>query len=190
MTLLSPPRVADDGSVKLKAACTRLREWTAADAVALFGFESRPSVTRWQPYQPRTLEACARHIERARAWAHDAPRTVYDLAVEYEGRVRGRVGARLRPERVATLWYVVDPRCWNRGLASAASEELISHLLDHHSIDELRAVCSVHNAASARVAAKLGFRLVSQKSLVGSRRGLCHVFARTVSGNSAPASIG
>ncbi len=164
--------------MELNTPRLRIREWTSADAQALFCFESRPSVTRWQQYAPKTFEACQRHIERARAQIQCTPRVTYDLAVEYEGRVRGRVGARLQPNGIATLWYVTDPRRWNQGLASEASAELIRHLLDRHQLEEVRAICSVHNKASARVARKLGLSRTELIRVSDGYPDMCHVYAR------------
>jgi RimJ/RimL family protein N-acetyltransferase len=63
--------------------------------------------------------------------------------------------------RTAIVWYLLRPDHQGRGLATRAVRTLASLAFGELSLHELRASCLAHNAASARVLARAGFRLAA-----------------------------
>jgi ribosomal-protein-alanine N-acetyltransferase len=61
-----------------------------------------------------------------------------------------------KPE-VYELWYIIDPRHWNRGFASSAVEQLVTLARKDLNISTIFAEVVPDNAASLKVLEKNGF---------------------------------
>jgi RimJ/RimL family protein N-acetyltransferase len=98
----------------------------------------------------------------ARIRAHWDEHGFGQLAVEERasGRVVGRSGSsyhRLWPQDVEVGWGI-DPAAWGRGYATEAGAAAIGHAFDVVGVDRVVSIVHPENAASIRVAEKLGER--------------------------------
>lgn len=56
------------------------------------------------------------------------------------------------------IWYLVDPDCWGRGIATAAAEALLRMGFTELGLHRMWASCLPENPASVKVLEKLGMR--------------------------------
>ena len=139
-----------------------LRELALSDAEACNAYESDPEVVRHQSHGVRTLDESRDYIARVRAESDVTPRSLFDLAVieKAAGTLVGRIGLGVRdPEaREAALWYVVRRDRWGRGLIVEAARALLDWGFGERALHRVYVDVDVRNAASLRVADKLGMR--------------------------------
>jgi RimJ/RimL family protein N-acetyltransferase len=137
-----------------------LRELTFDDIPALNAIERDPSVTRYMSFDPQSPEQTRAYIEKSRADAAATPRLTFDLAIVPHGETTllGRCGLGIaRPEhREASIWYVLSPAAWGRGIATEACLALLDLGFGPLRLHRIWADCDPRNAASCRVAGKLG----------------------------------
>ena len=57
----------------------------------------------------------------------------------------------------ALIAYVIHSSFWHRGFAKEAGQSVLSYLFDTYPINEVRAAINQHNAASIKLANRLGF---------------------------------
>ena len=139
-----------------------LRELVEADAEAANAYESDPETVRYSTYAPRSLAESLEYIRDNRRASGLVPRRLYDLAIaplETE-RLIGRcgLGVSAQEPREAALWYVIHPAYRGRGLVVEAARALVD--FGFRELGLHRVYCDVdsRNAASLRVAEKLGLR--------------------------------
>lgn len=160
-----------------------LREFVTDDDDGYLELEGSEQAARYQSWPPRTREQARRLVlENVRSQT-DSPRTIYELAVEFDGRFVGRVGSRVSQtssagtpgnetvERTAThhadLWFSFLPAVQGRGLATEATEAVIDALRgrmlqsEEGTSLELEIECDPRNERSRRLAERLGFERFS-----------------------------
>src|SRR5690606_26565150 len=102
------------------------------------------------------------YIEDGLALAHEAPRRVFDLAVVLrdEQRLIGRCGLKVADaaQREGALWYILHPAYWGRGFIPEAARALLAFGFGELGLHRVIVDCDPGNAASIRVAEKLGMR--------------------------------
>lgn len=139
-----------------------LRELEERDAADANDYERDPEVVRYQSDGVRTLEESLEYIRMSMTTARATPRRTFDLAVilRAEGRFIGRAGLQVTdPEiREGTLWYVLHPAHWGKGYIVEASRALLAFGFDEIGLHRVFIDCDPANAASIRVAEKLGMR--------------------------------
>lgn len=139
-----------------------LREFEEADAAATNAYERIEEVVRYQSHPPRTLEDSLSYIRESMASARDSPRSIFDFAVVLRegGRLVGRCGLKVTDwdSREGTLWYILHPEMWGRGYIPEAGRALLAHGFDELGLHRIFIDTEPDNAASRRVAAKLGMR--------------------------------
>jgi len=139
-----------------------LRELEESDAALANEYEREPEVVRYQSHGTRTLEESLDYIRGSLETARATPRITFDLAVveRAEDRYVGRCGLHVTdaPSREATLWYVLHPALWGRGYIVEASRALLAFGFDELGLHRIFVDCDPGNAASIRVAEKLGMR--------------------------------
>jgi len=145
-----------------------LREFVSEDVEGYYALESSEANARYQAWPPRTMQQ-SRELVLANIKNRGAtPRTNWELVVENEGSLNGRVGASLkRPEsddqlqRVThfDLWFSFLPSAQGQGFATEAMTVLIDELIKRYSKDEieLQIECDPRNIASWKLAERLGF---------------------------------
>ncbi|WP_409484286.1 GNAT family N-acetyltransferase [Arsenicicoccus dermatophilus] len=144
-----------DGRVTIRPAL-------AGDVPAMWAYQQLPQTHPWVGRVVTSLDdARAVHAERT------AP-GCYRCVIEVGGQVVGDVGGRferpcsLGPEVDAwdcTLGYVVHPREWGRGIASAAVRLVVPMLHDQLEVRRIVAKVFADNEPSTRVLLRNGFVL-------------------------------
>lgn len=133
-----------------------LREFTWDDDEAFFQLESQEAVARYQTWPARTKDQAREEVAKTVRNSSTVPRTHVELAVEYEGRFVGRVGANVRRdgEPHADLWFSFLPTVQGKGFATEAMRAFVPLL---GSPLELEIECDPRNLGSWRLAERLGF---------------------------------
>lgn len=153
----APPQVA------LETDRLRLRELALDDAGALNEIERDARVTRYMAFDPQTAAETRAYIEGAMKQQHESPRRAFDLAIVLRGSglLIGRCGFEIRrPEhREAMLWYELHPDHWGRGYAVEAMRAVLEFAFCDLQVHRVWADCDPRNAASCRVAERLGMTL-------------------------------
>lgn len=158
-----------------------LRELCIEDVAALNEIERDPRVTRYVSFEPRSVEQTREYIESAVREQSADPRRTYDFAVvPLNGRTAaskcpgqppdaktgptgaliGRCGLGIqRPEhREAMIWYELHPTHWGKGFAVEAASAVLAYAFGTLALHRVWADCDPRNAASCRVAERLGMK--------------------------------
>jgi len=147
-----------------------LRHWDKSDVAAFFDLYSRDEVTRWlgaHPRRPLTAEAEAR--ERLARWREherglSAPFGLWAIVPCAAGARPGQpVGTLLLlplsddsgPTGLVEVGWHLHPRHQGQGLATEAAGAVLARAAQA-GIDQVLAITDLDNAASQRVAARLG----------------------------------
>ncbi|KAH8712128.1 GrpB protein-domain-containing protein [Phaeosphaeriaceae sp. PMI808] len=145
-----------------------LREFVFKDADSYFELESNEENARYQDWPPRTIDQAQDLVSANIRNACTSPRTNWELVVENEGQMIGRVGAASKPldlphpdhfvKRFA-LWFSFLPSMQGKGFATEAMKAFIAGLTKRQDADavELEIECDPRNLGSWRLAERLGF---------------------------------
>lgn len=136
-----------------------LRLHALDDDAALLDYYSRPQVARYlldEPWDESTARTRIR--QHAAKDGLDGPMGALAVVVELEGRVVGDVTVWRtdRLHRRAEIGWVFSPDVAGRGVAAEACRALIPHLFKDHGLQRIEAQMDERNAASARLAERLG----------------------------------
>jgi GrpB-like predicted nucleotidyltransferase (UPF0157 family)/RimJ/RimL family protein N-acetyltransferase len=154
--------------VTLKTKRLLLREFAVKDVQGYYELESSEENAKYQDWPPRTLDQARELVIANIASKNIRPRKTWELVVESEGRMIGRVGAALKridgdgPANVVQhfdIWFSFLPIVQGRGFATEATDALINDLLESRSGEpvELEIECDPRNIGSSRLAERLGF---------------------------------
>src|SRR5919108_6236009 len=144
----------------------RLRRSRPDDAEEISRYRSDPDVNRQQGWERTDPEGVRRDIEEMAARAPGEPGGWVQFTVEERlgGRLVGDVG--LSPADgepgVIKVGYTIDPAYQRRGYATEAVGALIRYAFERLDADVVRAYASAENAASIRVAERVGMRLIER----------------------------
>ncbi|MGH7897492.1 MAG: GNAT family N-acetyltransferase [Candidatus Binatia bacterium] len=138
-----------------------IRPYREGDSRALFeaATESIAEVFRWLPWchPGYTLEESDAWVAHSiEAWSR---RTELNFVIEDgSGRFLGGTGLNqiAQNDRVANLGYWVRSSATRRGVATAAVRQTAAHAFRHTDVVRLEVIVAVGNAASLRVAEKVG----------------------------------
>jgi RimJ/RimL family protein N-acetyltransferase len=132
-----------------------LRAWTEADIPALVIGCNDPEIARWIPLIPHPYTDAD-----ARAFlAHEVAPDDYRLAITLDGGVVGGIGMGLNARDYrGTLGYWIARDARGRGICTRALRVLARHGLEELELQRLELITDPDNAASQRVAEKVGFR--------------------------------
>ena len=84
---------------------------------------------------------------------------IFAISLKRTGLVIGTVGLEIEAaDERAELGYWIDPAFWNRGYASEAAQAVVEFGFRQLGLNRVMAEHMVHNPASGRVLAKVGFR--------------------------------
>lgn len=143
-----------------------LRRWQADDVAPFAAMCADPEVMRWiGSGTTRSAEACAAAIERYEAdWDRDG----FGLsAVELRdtGRFVGFVGLAtpsFLPEVLPAveIGWRLDRDAWGSGFATEGAAAVLRQAFDELGLQRVLSIVQVGNAASERIARKLGMNLV------------------------------
>jgi aminoglycoside 6'-N-acetyltransferase len=144
----------------------RLRRSVPGDAEAIAAYRSDPEVRRYQGWERTDPEHVREEIERMDGRAVGDPGGWVQFSVEERigGRLVGDVGLSPADDAldVIKIGYTVSPAAQGRGYATEAVGALVGYAFGRLGAATVRAYASEENAASIRVAEKVGMRLVER----------------------------
>ena len=147
----------------IHTARLKLRPFTEDNFGALYAMQSRPDVTRYLYWDPRTEEEVRTSLAERRQTVHwEAQGDKLSLAVERwdTGAFVGDVMLYYSSQehRTAEIGFVLHPDHYGQGFAAEASRELLRLGFEVFGLHRIVGRCDGRNAASARVMEKLGMR--------------------------------
>lgn len=131
-----------------------LRRWREEDAPAVFAACQDPEIQRWLPLIPRPYRFEDAHAF-VRGATGDGP---YQFAIVDGDRLVGSIGVRLDDRGTGQIGYWCVRGARNRGIVTAALRILCRYALRDLALARLELIADPDNAASQRVAEKVGFR--------------------------------
>jgi RimJ/RimL family protein N-acetyltransferase len=149
-----------------------LREFEPTDTQGYYELESNEENAQYQDWPPRTLEQSRELVSANIESSHASPRTTWELVVEKDGYMVGRVGAALsslnnndpfKPTKHFNLWFSFLPSVQGKGYATEAMTAFIEKLVKRQDTEvmELEIECDPRNAGSWKLAERLGFEKYS-----------------------------
>jgi RimJ/RimL family protein N-acetyltransferase len=133
-----------------------VRRFYEGDYVALYAYLSNPSVYRFEPGEPISLEKAKQLcIERAQGddyWA---------VILRSTSEMVGHLSFRQTGTQEFFTWelgYIFNPEFHNQGYATEAAKALLAYGFKNFGIHRVVAHCSPENIASWRVLEKIGMR--------------------------------
>lgn len=138
-----------------------LRELEMDDVQAIFRIESQPEMVRFQYFAERTRQSAEAYVRSAIEAHSQSPRVYYELAIELDASVIGRIGC-VTDQGSARLWYVVEIAFQGKGIAKEASSAFISAIWDETEVQQFEIECDPRNIASWKLAESLGFSFVKE----------------------------
>ncbi|KAH4220172.1 hypothetical protein HBI24_174400 [Parastagonospora nodorum] len=139
-----------------------IREFDIDDIQGYYTLESNEENARYQDWPPRTIDQ-SRELVLANIESSTAnPRTIWELVVEKDGSMIGRVGAaQSQPERGVhfNLWFSFLPSVQGKGYATEAMKVFIEELVRRKGgeVVVLEIECDPRNVGSWKLAKRLGF---------------------------------
>ena len=142
-----------------------LRRSLAEDAPTISAYRSDPAVHRHQGWDRTDVEGVRREIQEMAGRAPGEPGGwVQFSALDRDGDLVGDVG--LSPAEgepgVMKVGYTISPAFQRRGYATEAVAALLDYAFDVLGADIVRIYANGANAASIRVAEKVGMRLIER----------------------------
>ncbi|MEH0971109.1 GNAT family protein [Micromonospora sp. CPCC 205546] len=131
-----------------------LRPLALDDTPAVHGWARLPESCRYQAWGPNTYEQTQAYVREAVAASPD--RLVFGVLVD--GEVVGCAELTLHGPSTGEIAYVVHPRVWGQGVATAAARELLRVGFGEHGRHRIFGTCDPRNLASAAVLRKIGMR--------------------------------
>ena len=133
-----------------------IRPFQEQDSESLFEYLSDPTVYRFEPGEPVSLEE-AREITLKRAQGTVFWAVVLQSAQKMVGHLYFQ---QTEPEEFSTweLGYIFNPRFHNQGFATELAAALIQYGFANFGIHRVVAYCNPENIASWRVLEKIGMR--------------------------------
>jgi RimJ/RimL family protein N-acetyltransferase len=158
----------------IKTSRLLLREFVMKDEEGYFELEGSEQNARYQDWPPRTRQQARQLVLENIRNQNDVPRTIYELAVEHNGRFIGRVGAKtsqansdslpgeftIKPVTHANLWFSFLPSMQGQGFATEAMMAFIEALKDRLQDQgklEMQIECDPRNEGSWKIGERLGF---------------------------------
>lgn len=140
-------------AVELRADGIVLRPWRDEDAPAVRDACQDPDIQYWMPLIPRPYT-----LEDARAFvAGELGLGRHQYAIEEDGRVVGSIGMRVNENRTGHVGYWCVREARGRGVVTRALTRLCRYAFDDLGLGRLELIADPDNAASQRVAEKVGF---------------------------------
>lgn len=138
-----------------------LRDFVAADCVAVHAYASDPVTTEHMFYSSWSWQAAA-YVENMLASQRQVPRRLWELAVTERATATliGSIDLTPDGDDAADLGYMLARAAWGKGYASEAAAALLDAGFARLGLRRVVAVCAVENAASIRVLVKTGMRHV------------------------------
>ncbi|GAA2207612.1 GNAT family protein [Nonomuraea monospora] len=129
-----------------------------SDWQAVHTWASLPEACRYQTWGPNTEEQTRTFVAAtAEEWTR-VPQRLFAYTARAEGEVVGMGNLHIHSEaqRQGEITYIVHPRLWGQGVATAIGAELLRLAFEERGLHRVHATCDPRNAGSARVLEKLG----------------------------------
>ncbi|CCH28752.1 GNAT family protein [Actinosynnema sp. NPDC047251] len=137
-----------------------LRGFRPEDAPAFAAYRSDPAVARYQSWEPPFALAAAEEFVREMELLDPAEPGWFQYAVEAGGELVGDVGVNLHDNRrQADIGYTIATAHQGNGYATEAVGRVVEHLFVKCGLHKISAECDARNEPSAKLLARLGFRL-------------------------------
>lgn len=147
-----------------QTARLEIREFMLDDIRPYYKLMSIPSVCRYEWHAERTMEESKTLVQENIDAQTVKPRKCYELAVDYEGKFIGRIGAFMdRKKKVASVWYCFMPAVQGKGFATEAMEAFLPLLGDGLTFE---IECDPRNEPSWKLGLRLGFKKTETKEKV------------------------
>jgi RimJ/RimL family protein N-acetyltransferase len=131
-----------------------LRPWREDDAQAVYEACQDPEILRWMPILPRPYT-----LEDARTFVTGGLELgPHQFAVEVDGRLAGSIGMRVNDSGTGHVGYWCAREQRGRGIVPRALRRLCRYGFDDLRLQRLELIADPDNAASQRVAEKVGFQ--------------------------------
>ena len=166
----------------LESARLMLRHFEPGDLGALAALYGDPEIRRYYPDGVRTIDETREELEWFRNGHPDRPELGLWAAIHKPtARLVGRCGLlpwTLDGSDEVEVAYLIDKTLWGQGLATEAAVAIARHA--HRRLGLPRLVCLIlpGNAASRRVAEKIGMRHERQ---LGTEHGHASLYVRSAS---------
>jgi RimJ/RimL family protein N-acetyltransferase len=144
--------------VELREGEIVLRRWRMEDAPAVAAACQDPEIPRWIPFvpSPYTNEDAETYVrECLNAGEERRPFAIVDRETD---ELLGAIDMRVSPVRNGHIGYWVVAEARGRGVCTAALRALSKWALNELELGRLELLTDPDNAASQRVAEKVGFR--------------------------------
>lgn len=133
------------------------------DLDALFAMQSRPDVTRYLYYEPRTREEVQQGLSARAAlrwFEHEGDVLRLAVVLPESSALIGELTLvwSSQEHRQGELGYIVNPEFQGHGYATEATRELFPLGFDRLGLHRIVGQCDGRNTASARVMERLGMR--------------------------------
>ena len=147
----------------IETARLTLRPFTPDDFDDFYAYQSRPDVARYLQWEARDRAQARQALaEQCRETRLDAEGDWLTFAVVWRevGRVVGEVGLKWlsREQRGGETGFVFNPDYHGRGLATEATECMLTVGFESLGWHRIIACCDARNIASARLMERLGMR--------------------------------
>jgi ribosomal-protein-alanine N-acetyltransferase len=154
--------VARERSMELHTDRLVLRDFRPEDVPMVLGYQTHRAYLAFYEGAAPTDGAVRNLVDTFRRWAADEPRTKYQLAITWKGRVIGTCGVRGAGDDEAEFGCEVDPEFCGRGYAREASRAIIDFGFETLRVRRLTACTTSRNVRAIRLAEALGFRQVGE----------------------------
>ena len=139
-----------------------LRRFTPEDAADNYRIYADPENMRFMGRGPDSVESEREQILKHIASYYDRHGFgLWAVVLKEEGRLIGRCGLLLQPVEGAQeveVSYLIDRHYWGRGLATEAARAAVGLGFERYRFPHVSALINPLNAASVRVAEKIGMR--------------------------------
>jgi len=136
-----------------------LRKLDPGDLDSVHALLSRMDVVRYMLFPLCSRAESEKFVRDSIAESPDDPWRSVVRAIVEDGALVGLCGvAILRGSEEGEIWYLLDPSCWSRGIATHAARQLLRLGFAELGLHRLWASCLPENPASVRVLEKAGLR--------------------------------
>jgi RimJ/RimL family protein N-acetyltransferase len=146
-----------------------LRDLGPADAEFMLLYRSDPDVSRYQSWEPASVDQLRSYFEELAGMDPDTPGAWYQLGIALRsgGELIGDCGIHvLDDSRLAEIGISVAPRFQRRGYATEALRAIVGYLFGKLRKHRVSASIDPRNTGSIRLMQRLGFR--QEAHMIGS----------------------
>ncbi len=163
-----------------------LRHLEPNDLGALFALYRDPEIRRYFPDGTRTLDQTREELEWFLKGHPKFPELgLWATLEKRSGAFLGRCGLlpwEIDGRQEVELAFLIDKARWSEGFATEASHAITDHARDRLHLQRLICLITPGNAASVRVALKVGMSFEREHL---DEFGLCHIYSMALTNSSA-----